>query len=78
VTTATVGGSEQIEDGKTGLVVPVGDAEALAAAVGRLLSDEAFRRRLSESLVLVNFDQIEETKKAWNALLTEKREEMRK
>jgi glycosyltransferase involved in cell wall biosynthesis len=78
VTTATVGGSEQIEDGKTGLVVPVGDAEALASAVGRLLSDEALRRRLSDNLALANANQIEATKKAWAALLSETKEGMRK
>jgi rhamnosyl/mannosyltransferase len=33
-------------DGETGLVVPVGDAEALGAALSRLLGDEALRARM--------------------------------
>jgi glycosyltransferase involved in cell wall biosynthesis len=37
---------ELIEDGVTGLVVPVNDAAALATALGRLASDEKLRRRL--------------------------------
>lgn len=35
-------------DGETGIVVPPRDADALADAVNRLLSDEALRRRLGE------------------------------
>lgn len=35
-------------DGETGLVVPVGDAEALAAALSRLLADEALRARMGD------------------------------
>jgi len=35
-------------DGVTGLTVPPGDAGALAAALGRLLSDEALRRKLGQ------------------------------
>jgi glycosyltransferase involved in cell wall biosynthesis len=37
---------ELIEDGVTGLVVPVNDAAALAAALRRLASDEQLRHRL--------------------------------
>jgi glycosyltransferase involved in cell wall biosynthesis len=35
-----------VRDGLTGLVVPAGDAGALAAAISRLLSDEGLRSRL--------------------------------
>ena len=48
VATATEGAREVVEDGVTGLLVPVGDVEALAAAVAALLEDEGRRRRLGE------------------------------
>ena len=35
-----------IDDGETGLLVPAGDAEALAAAMARLIDDAALRERL--------------------------------
>jgi glycosyltransferase involved in cell wall biosynthesis len=38
-----------VRDGENGLVVPVRDREALAAAIGRLLSSEVLRRQLGES-----------------------------
>jgi glycosyltransferase involved in cell wall biosynthesis len=45
---ATAGGGipEMIEDGVTGLLAPVGDGRALAAAVDRLLDDRPLTRRL--------------------------------
>lgn len=46
VTTASPGILDYVEDGETALVVPCGDADALAAAVTRLLTDHALRRRL--------------------------------
>ena len=78
VTTDFIGAREQIEDGKTGLVVPVNDVDALTAAVGRLLGDEEQRKRLGDNLALANPNQIEETKKAWEALLSETKEGLRK
>lgn len=35
-------------DGETGLIVPVGDHEAFAIALNRILSDDALRKRLGE------------------------------
>ncbi|MET0624426.1 MAG: glycosyltransferase [Pyrinomonadaceae bacterium] len=43
------GPSELVEDGESGLVVPVNDAGALAAALRRLARDEALCRRLGDA-----------------------------
>ena len=48
VATATDGAREIIEDGADGLLVPLGDVEALAAAVVSLLGDDARRRAFGE------------------------------
>lgn len=47
VITTTMGAARLVEDGRTGSIVPSGDAPALAAAMRRLASDESLRRRLS-------------------------------
>ena len=44
--TATGGVAEVVRDGENGLLVPVGDGAALAAAIGRYFSDDALRERL--------------------------------
>jgi len=46
-TRCTYGPDEIIDDGTNGILVPTGNAEALKAAMVRLLSDEDLRRRLS-------------------------------
>ena len=46
VATETAGAREILGQGETGLLVPVGDAEALASAVRALLNDEDKRRSL--------------------------------
>ena len=46
VATAVAGIPEVVEDGRTGLLVPAGDAAALAAALGRLVSDAGLRARV--------------------------------
>ena len=47
VATKTDGAREIIEDGQTGLLVPVGDSFALAQSVSELLKDNKLRERLS-------------------------------
>lgn len=46
ITTAAGGAGWVVREGETGLVVPVGDVEAFAAALGRLVRDDQLRRRL--------------------------------
>jgi glycosyltransferase involved in cell wall biosynthesis len=46
IATAVGGVAEVVRDGDNGLLVPPGDPEALAAAVRRLVGDEALRERL--------------------------------
>jgi len=40
---------EVVHDGKTGLLVPVGDARALHTAIVKLMQDEPFRRKLADN-----------------------------
>jgi glycosyltransferase involved in cell wall biosynthesis len=47
VVSSRVGGlGELVIDGETGILVPPGDASALASALSRLIADPAERRRL--------------------------------
>ena len=48
VATATEGAREIVEDGADGLLVPIGDVDALASAVASLLEDGARRRAFGE------------------------------
>ena len=48
VATAAGGAAELFHDGRDALGVPPGDAEALAAVVGRLVNDPALRARLGD------------------------------
>ncbi|MDQ2101620.1 glycosyltransferase [Azospirillum isscasi] len=45
----TGGVPDVVRDGVTGLLPPVGDADAFAAAVARLLGDHEMRRRFGEA-----------------------------
>src|SRR5207245_10772555 len=49
VATAIPGTVDMVEDGVSALLVPPGDATALAEAIDRLLGDEAMRRRLGRT-----------------------------
>lgn len=49
IVTTTGGNAELVEDGRSGLVVPPGDAPALAAAILRLYRDPAATRRMGEA-----------------------------
>ena len=58
VATSVGGIPEVVSDGQTGLLVPKGDAGALAAAIGRLLDDPDLARQMGErgrELVLGRF-----------------------
>jgi N,N'-diacetylbacillosaminyl-diphospho-undecaprenol alpha-1,3-N-acetylgalactosaminyltransferase len=46
ITTDAPGCRQTVEDGVTGLLVPVGDHAAVAAALERLIGDEQLRRRM--------------------------------
>ena len=49
VVATNVGGiPEIIEGGRTGLLVPHGDVDALCGALGRLIEDASLRRSLAE------------------------------
>jgi glycosyltransferase involved in cell wall biosynthesis len=49
VATRTGGLPEVVDDGVTGILVPAGDAEALADALIRLLRDPDLRRRMGQA-----------------------------
>jgi len=46
ITTDATGAIDSVEDGVTGLIVPVDDSAALAAAIDRLLGNAPLRTRL--------------------------------
>lgn len=47
------GTAELIEDGKNGILVPVGDEKALAEAIKKILSDPELEKRLGEEAFLI-------------------------
>jgi glycosyltransferase involved in cell wall biosynthesis len=49
IVTDVGGNTEVIENGKTGIVIPSGDINALGAAISRLYTDESLQRRMGEA-----------------------------
>lgn len=56
VATRTDGIADYVRDGRDAVLVPPGDAEAMAVAIGRLLGDEAERHRLGEAARVATAD----------------------
>ena len=50
---------EQVEDGETGFVVPVGDVDAMVAAVRRLAEDPGLRARMGEQAQQVGLEKFD-------------------
>jgi glycosyltransferase involved in cell wall biosynthesis len=71
VATATEGAKEILEDDSTGIIVPVGDAEQLAASLLRLSEDQSLRARLgskARAAALARFSverMVDETEKVY-------------
>jgi glycosyltransferase involved in cell wall biosynthesis len=49
VATRVTGSEDLVVDGETGLLVPFGDEESMAEALGRLAADEGERSRMGAS-----------------------------
>ena len=62
VATDIRGSREEVVDGETGLLVPVADPAALAAALGRLAADPALRQRMGEAGLVRARDLYDEAK----------------
>jgi glycosyltransferase involved in cell wall biosynthesis len=70
VSDATAGALEYVSDGESGLVAPVNDAGALAAAMARLAADPALRARLGQAARLrVATPSFAEAVATWERLL---------
>ena len=71
-TDCPTGPDEIIENGKSGLLVPVGDEKALAEAIERMLTDGELRNRCAENArAWASEHTLEKTAKRWNDLLRE-------
>jgi L-malate glycosyltransferase len=75
VATATDGAQEILSQGETGLLVPIGDEQSLAEAIGGLLGDESKRRSLgaaAQRRAAESFDvkrMIEETEQIYRSVI---------
>jgi phosphatidylinositol alpha-1,6-mannosyltransferase len=77
--TLDCGAEEAIVDGRTGLLVPQNDPDATAAALERLLSDDALRLRMSDAgrarAGLLSWDRLAQAlAERYHALAAERRE----
>jgi GalNAc-alpha-(1->4)-GalNAc-alpha-(1->3)-diNAcBac-PP-undecaprenol alpha-1,4-N-acetyl-D-galactosaminyltransferase len=64
------GPGEMIVDGVNGLLVPDGDVEALAGAMGRLMGDEALRASLgARAVAMTELFALDIVMEKWEALL---------
>ena len=73
VATRIAGLAELVEQSEGGLLVPVDDVESLAAALGRMLTDDGFRRRCE-----INGRCYAETALAWEPIAAQTIEAYRK
>lgn len=73
VASNTGGLPENIEDGRSGILVPVGDSEAVAAALERLLNDPSLRHEMGEAgfRVILEGHQIEDVAEKYAAILSD-------
>ncbi len=70
ISTSCTGSDELLEDGETGLLVPVGDVNALSDAMGRLADDKALCSRLREQAQLQSMEfEKEKVVRAWERIL---------
>ena len=69
VVTDFVGAREQLKDGETGLIVPLGDYEAFYKAIKRMLENVDIRVRFSEKIKGAEVVKTEEVKILWKELL---------
>ena len=70
ISTSCTGSDELLEDGETGLLVPVGDAEALSHAMSRLADDKRLCDRLREQAQLQSLEfEKEKVVRAWERIL---------
>jgi glycosyltransferase involved in cell wall biosynthesis len=51
IATAVGGIPEQIHEGKTGFLTPLGDASAMAGAIWRLLEDPDLRKKMGDAAI---------------------------
>ena len=72
-TDCPIGGAKEIiDDGENGLLVPVGDEEALLAAMRKIASDTALAQKLSaNALKIKEMLNVEKIVKQWNVLINE-------